>query len=70
MQYKVLQAFHDLRDAKKTKSGIAYHAYQAGDAYPRKGLNPSELRIAELACADNAQGVPLIEAVTEDAGSD
>lgn len=69
MQYKVLQAFHDLKDAKATKAGTIYHAYQAGDKYPRKGLNPSELRIAELSCTDNAQGVPLIEVVTEDAGS-
>jgi hypothetical protein len=70
MQYRVLQNFHDLQDAKKTKKGIIYHAYQAGDTYPRKGLNPSELRIAELASAGNAQGMPLIEAVSEDAGSD
>lgn len=58
--FKVIKAFCDLQDATETKSGIVYHQYNVGDSYPRKGLNPSEGRIAELSGSDNAQGTPLI----------
>lgn len=67
--YKVIKAFYDLKDATKTKSGNAYHQYMAGDTYPRKGLNPSEERIAELSGRDNKQGTPLIELVEEVSGA-
>ena len=60
--YQVIREFHDLQDATETKSGIIYHQYRVGDTYPRKGLNPSEGRIAELAGTGNAQGQPLIRA--------
>lgn len=63
--YKVIKGFHDLQDVKKTKSGEIYHEYKVGDAYPRKGVSPSEDRIAELAGSDNKQGIPLIEFVGE-----
>lgn len=66
--YQVIKEFYDLQDATDTKSGVIYHHYQVGDTYPRKGLNPSEGRVAELAGPDNAQGQPLIQAVTGDAG--
>lgn len=61
--YKVIKAFHDLQDVKKTKSGEIYFEYRVGDTYPRKGLSPSEDRIAELAGDENKQGTPLIELV-------
>lgn len=63
--YKVIKAFHDLKDAKETKSGKVYYEYDVGDIYPRKGLTPSEERIAELAGSNNKQGTPLIELVEE-----
>ena len=62
--YQVIKEFYDLQDATDTKSGVIYHHYQVGDTYPRKGLNPSEGRVTELAGPDNAQGRPLIQAVT------
>lgn len=65
--YQVIKEFYDLQDATGTKSGVIYHHYQVGDTYPRKGLNPSEGRIAELAGPDNAQGRPLIQAAHGDA---
>ena len=58
--FKVVKAFYDLQDVTETKGGRIYQCYEAGDIYPRKGLNPSEGRIAELAGTDNAQGQPLI----------
>ena len=36
--YRVIKAFADLQDVKKTKSGDLYHEYEIGDEYPRKGL--------------------------------
>lgn len=53
--YKVLKAFTDLKDGN--------HVYLAGDAFPRKGVEASDERIAELASADNKRGEPLIKAV-------
>ena len=37
--------------------------YEAGDTYPRPGLDVTPERIAELAGSDNRMGYPLIEAV-------
>ena len=65
--YKVIKRFHDLQDARKTKSGVVYREYNVGDEYPRKGLKVSENRLKELAGSDNKQGVPLIELVEEKA---
>ena len=53
--YKVIYKFVDLQDDN--------YAYNVGDTYPRKGSNPSEERIAELASDQNKIGKPLIEAV-------
>lgn len=64
--YRVIKAFADLQDVKKTKSGDLYHEYEIGDEYPRKGLKPSEERIAELSGSDNLQKTPLIELVEEE----
>ena len=52
--YKVIKFFTDLQDNN--------HPYNAGDIFPRSGLEVSEERIAELAGSDNKQGVPLIRA--------
>ena len=65
--YKVIKRFHDLQDARKTKSGTVYHEYNVGDVFPRKGMDASDERIQELAGKDNKQGVPLIELVEEKA---
>lgn len=67
--YKVIKKFHDLQDARKTKSGEVYHEYNVGDVFPRDGVEVSEERLAELAGSDNKQGVPLIELVQEKAAS-
>ena len=48
----VLTRFADLQDGK--------HVYEAGDTYPRPGLEVSPERIAELAGSDNRTGSPLI----------
>ena len=53
--YKVIKFFADLQDNN--------HPYNVGDAFPRKGLEVTEERLAELAGSDNKQGVPLIEFV-------
>lgn len=65
--YKVIKKFHDLQDATKTKNGTIYYEYNVGDVFPRKGMDVSEERLAELAGPDNKQGVPLIELVEEEA---
>lgn len=51
----VINAFLDLKDNE--------HLYEVGDAYPREGLEPSEVRIKELLGSDNLQGQPMIKAV-------
>lgn len=56
--YKVIKLFTDLQDGG--------HKYEEGDTYPRKGLKPTEDRIAELMSPDNKQGVPLIEEIVEE----
>ena len=63
MIYVVIQGFHDLTDAIRTKSGPVYHAYKPGDTYPRDGLQPPEERILELRGRRNRQGRPLIAPV-------
>ena len=59
--YKVLKYFVDLQDNN--------HPYDPakGDTYPRKGLEPSAERIAELSGADNLQKTPLIAEIKEKA---
>lgn len=52
--------FDDLQDYKDTKDGRAYRRYEPGDSYPRKGLKPTEERIAELAGKDNVRGHAVI----------
>jgi hypothetical protein len=61
--YKVIKAFDDLQDFITVKGGRIYHHYSVGDEFPRTGTKASDERIAELASAYNAQGVPLIEEV-------
>ena len=53
--YKVIKAFADLQDNN--------HFYKVGDVYPRKGLEVSAERIAELSGSENKQGEPLIAEV-------
>ena len=65
--YKVIKAFHDLRDSQETKNGKIYYEYKVGDAFPRAGKEVSEERIQELAGSDNKRGVPLIELAEEEA---
>lgn len=54
MTYKALTRFADLKDGNRI--------YEAGDTYPRLGLNVTPERIAELAGSDNRMGYPLIAA--------
>ena len=56
--YKVIKLFADLQDAN--------HVYNVGDEYPRKGVNVTDERIAELAGSTNKQGCPLIEPIKEE----
>ena len=53
--FKALVRFADLQDGNRI--------YEAGDTFPRLGLEVSPERIAELAGSDNRMGYPLIEAV-------
>ena len=53
--YKVIKFFVDLQDNNQP--------YNVGDTFPRKGLNVSEERLAELAGDKNKQGQPLIELI-------
>lgn len=55
--YKVTKYFMDLQDKN--------HPYNVGDVFPRKGLEVSKDRLAELAGPNNKQGVPLIELVED-----
>lgn len=50
--YIVLKKFADLQDRN--------YIYDIGDEYPRKGYQPDEKRIAELAGNKNRQWTPLI----------
>lgn len=53
--YKVIKSFRDLEDGR--------YLYKDGDIYPRKGVEPSEERIAELAGTKNKLKTPLIKKV-------
>lgn len=53
--YKVIAYFTDLKDNN--------HPYNVGDTFPRKGVEATEERLAELSGKDNKQGKPLIEKV-------
>ena len=53
--YKAIEYFTDLKDNE--------YEYKAGDTYPRKGYEPSEERIAELASDKNKRGRAVIELV-------
>lgn len=55
--YKVIKHFTDLQDNN--------HPYNAGDIFPRSGMEVSEDRFAELAGSENKQGVPLIQLIEE-----
>lgn len=57
MNYKVVYAFADLEDSK--------HKYEAGDMFPRQGLEVSKERIEELSSDKNKARRPLIEKVKE-----
>lgn len=52
MSYIVLTRFADLQDGNRI--------YEAGDNYPRPGIDVSPERLAELAGSDNRIGKPLI----------
>lgn len=58
MKYKVLYPFADLHDKK--------YKYNAGDIFPRTGLEVSEDRIKELAGSNNKLKKPLIEEIIEE----
>ena len=66
--YKVIKAFHDLKDFKKDKNGkiTEYHYYNAGDTYPRTGIKPTDARIEELSSSANQQGEPVIQEVSDE----
>jgi len=57
MKYLVIKPFTDMQDNN--------YRYQAGDEFPRKGLEVSASRIKELASDKNRRGVAVIEAVPE-----
>ena len=57
--YKALTDFIDLQDN--------YRKYRAGDTFPRKGYDPGEERIAELASTNNKRGYAVIVEVSEKA---
>lgn len=57
MMYKVIKYFTDLHDND--------YPYNVGDIFPRKGVEVSEGRLAELSGSNNKQGQPLIELIEE-----
>lgn len=65
--YKVIEAFHDLQDARTVKGAVLYHYYNVGDVYPRKDHDPSPSRIEELSSSNNRLGRPLIEKMAKPA---
>lgn len=56
--YKVIVAFVDLQD-----NG---HRYNAGDVFPRKGVEVPKQRIDKLSSDKNRRKMPLIEEVGEE----
>lgn len=55
--FVVVKSFTDLQDGKRP--------YKPGSFYPRKGLEPDDERLAELATSDNDHGEPFIMRVVE-----
>ena len=55
--YKVIEYFEDLQDNS--------FAYNAGDKYPRKGIEVTDKRIKELATTQNRRKIPLIKKAEE-----
>lgn len=53
--YRVIKTFADLQDGRRL--------YEAGELYPRPGLEVTMERLHELAGSDNAAHMALIEAV-------
>ena len=60
MSYKVLRPFSDLQD-----NG---YVYNAGDTFPRKGLNVSEERIRQLSTSNNNARQVFIQKADEERG--
>ena len=58
MMYVAAVKFADLQDHNRI--------YEAGEEYPRLGLDVSEARLAELSGSKNAMGYPLIKQVDGD----
>ena len=59
--YIAVTRFADMQDANRI--------YEAGETYPRPGLDVTQERIDELAGSDNLAGYPLIAEVVEDCES-
>ena len=57
MMYRAVERFADLTDHN--------HLYNAGDVFPRQGLEVSGKRLAELASSANKAGRPLIKEIKE-----
>lgn len=55
MNYRVVKTFSDLQDNNYT--------YNAGDEFPRKGVEVSDERIKELSGPNNKLGTPLIKEI-------
>ena len=55
--FKVISRFADLQDKN--------HVYEAGDVFPREGMEVTEERLAELSGCHNKQHKPLIVNVEE-----
>ena len=58
MSYKAVTIFTDLQDDN--------YKYQAGDIFPREGLEVSEERLEELASDKNRRHKPVIEKVEDE----
>ena len=56
--YKTLVYFEDLTDKSRP--------YNAGDTFPREGVQVTEERYKELSTAANRRGIPLIELVPDE----
>lgn len=56
--HRVINYFTDLQDNN--------HEYNAGDIFPREGIEATAKRIKELSGKENKQGIPLIELVEEE----
>lgn len=56
-EYKAVTMFTDLHDKD--------YRYEAGDTFPRKGIEVTQERLDELASSDNKRKEVLIEAVED-----